>query len=164
MAQEHARTGIADMGRQMQALFNMNGAAAPQLESVLQLQEELAEELGSFAQNWYRRRHEAIETAFKTLREVNSDGKADPAAALQAMSEWQRGAIERLSADMQDWTAFCEGCANHAAKTAHSQNVSIGADLDGAGQTTRIAETVTAGKGNGKEASKTRIAGHATPV
>ena len=167
MANDQGRSDIIDLTRRTQALFEFNRTAAPQLESIVQVQEGIAKELESFARNWFQRRHEATETAFKALQDVNAAGKDDPAAAIQAITEWQRGSFERLNADLNDWAALCMRCAD-AAITVPSNMASGDANLNGAGKTTSKTEPGAAGKprskADGKDRSSTKSTDHSTPV
>lgn len=167
MANDQGQSDIIDLARRTQALFEFNRTVAPQLESIVQVQEGIAEELEGFVKNWFKRRHEATETAFKTLQEANVAGKTDPAAAMQAITEWQRGSFERMNADLNDWAALCMRCAD-AAITVPSNMASGDANLNGAGKTTSKTEPGAAGKprskADGKDRSSTKSTDHSTPV
>jgi len=163
MAKDQAQSDIIDLARWTHAIFDFNRTASPQLKSIVQVQESLAEELGSFARNWFQRRYEATETTFKTLHEINAKAKDDPAAAVQAITEWQRGSFERLNADLQDWTTLCMRCAD-GAMTAQSVVKSGDTDLDRSGKTNSKTAPGAAGKLDGKEPPKSKSKSHATPV
>lgn len=162
MAKDQAKSDITDLARRTQALFKLNGREAPQFENVAKVQEGIVEEIENFARNWFQRRHDASQSVFKALNEANA-GKVDPAAAIQAMTEWQRGSFERLSADMQDWTALCLRCAD-AALTVRSDMASDGAEPDGSEKTNSKSATGAAEKADGKNSAKSKSAGHATHV
>lgn len=163
MANDQGQSDIIDLARRTQALFEFNRTVAPQLESIVQVQEGIAEELEGFVKNWFKRRHEATETAFKSLHEINAKAKDDPAAAVQAITEWQRGSFERLNADLQDWTTLCMRCAD-GAMTAQSEVKSGDTDLDRSGKANSKTASGAAGKLDGKEPPKSKSTGHATPV
>ena len=163
MGKVQAQTDIVDLARRTQSLFKLNGAAAPQLENGVQVQEGIVEEMENFARNWFQRRYEATETTFKTLHEINAKAKDDPAAAVQAITEWQRGSFERLNADLQDWTTLCMRCAD-GAMTAQSEVKSGDTDLDRSGKANSKTASGAAGKLDGKEPPKSKSTGHATPV
>lgn len=167
MAKDQTQSDIVDLARRTQSLFKLNGGVAPQLESVVQVQQGIIEEVENFAQNWFKRRNDATQSVYKTLHEVNAAGKADPAAAVQAITEWQRGSFERLSADLQDWTALCVRCAG-GAMAAQSEMKSDDKDLDESRKTNSKTVSGAAGKldgkGDGKEPPKSKSKGHVTPV
>lgn len=127
MAEHKAQTGIADLARQTQALFNPNGTAVPGIGPLLKIQEDLSEEAETFARHWLERRREAADTAVEALREMSSTGRTDPAAAMRAITDWQRGSLKRLNADMREWMALCTQ-ATHLAATA--QDAAAPADAD----------------------------------
>lgn len=167
MAKDQARSDIIDLARRTHAIFDFNRTASPQLKSIVQVQESLTEELGRFAQNWFQRRHEAAETAFKALHEINAKAKDDPAAAVQAITEWQRGSFERLSADLQDWTTLCMRCAGGAMPPqfeVKSDDTDSDRTVKTDSKTASGAAGKLDGKGDGKGPPKSKSKGHATPV
>lgn len=124
MTKERMQPDLTEMARKTQALFTANGAAGAQFEQFLEMQDSLLEEAETFARHWFERRHAATETAIEALHEAKSNGAADPAQAMRAITDWQRGAFERLAADMQEWTALCMRCAG-AATTAQLDTAAI---------------------------------------
>lgn len=151
MAQAETQMDITDLARQTQALFKLSGAATPQLEQYWNMQGSMLKDAETFARHWFKRRHEATETAVEALHEVSATGRPDPAAAMQAIFNWQRGSAERLNADLQDWTTLCAHLTQ-AATTAQAEAASSEADQDKA---TKVgARSTTSG-------SKSE---HATPV
>lgn len=156
MAKDQAQTDITDLARQTQALFKLNGAAVPQVEQVLKAQQSMLEQAETFTRHWIERRQEAVETALEAMTEMQSADKSDPAAAMRAIADWQRGSVERLTTDMQEWMALCmqAGQLTTAAqsKSAQSKAPSSGSDKGKA----------TGSKG--QSASSSSKSGHATPV
>lgn len=118
MTKEKPQTAIPDLVRQTQDLFKFNGGVAPQLEQVQKMHETMLKEAQAFAEHWFERRQEATQQAAEALQEMNSDGKPDPVAAMQAITEWQRGSFERVNADFQEWIALWTRAA-HLAATAY---------------------------------------------
>ncbi len=114
------------------------------------MQASLLKEAETFSRHWFQRRNDAIETAVEALHQMNSNGAAGPAGALQAMADWQRGSLERLGADAQEWTALCMRSAA-AATTTQVEDIPTGSNKP------------DADKADGKSGAKPR-AGHATPV
>ncbi|MGI3211933.1 phasin family protein [Roseovarius tibetensis] len=107
MAKDEPQTDIIDLGRRMQALFTPTGAAVPQVEQMMKLQQEMVAQTETFARHWFERRQEAAETGLEALREMSTASRTDPLAAMRAITDWQRGSFERLNADLQDWVALC---------------------------------------------------------
>ena len=171
---KNQQTDITDLARQTQALFKLNGGIAPKLEHVVQTQHGIASgvasEVENFTQNWFQRRHDATQSTFVALQQITSAEKDNPAAAMQAVTEWQRGSFERLSADLQDWATLCMRCAG-VATTASSEMASGFAEPDASKKTPGKAAS-GAGKGaagksdktDGRDTSKSGSKGHATPV
>lgn len=150
MAKEDSQPGLADMIQRMQAPFMTNGAVGAPMERFLAMQGTLLKEAEIFTRHWFERRHDAIETAMEALNQMNSSGVAAPADAARVIADWQRGCLERLSADAQEWSECCmRGAA--AATTAQ---------VDAA---TKAADQPEAEKTQGKAGAKPG-AGHATPV
>ena len=117
MTKEKPQTAIPDPMRQTQDLFKLNGGVAPQFEQVQKVHETMLKDAQTFAEHWFERRQEATRRAAEALQEMNSSGKPDPVAAMQAISEWQRGSVERLKADFQEWIALWTRAAHLAART-----------------------------------------------
>jgi len=150
MPKENPQLGLTEMTQRMQAPFVVNGTLGPQVERFLEMQASLLKEAEAFPRHWFERRNDAIETAIDVLHQMNANGGAGPAGALQAMADWQRGSLERLGADAQEWTAlFMRSAA--AATTTQVEGTPTGSDKP------------EMDKADGKSSAKTR-AGHATPV
>lgn len=115
MAKDRVQTDSTDVARRMQALFNLNELAAPQIERAMTLQENLLRQSEIFARHWVERRQEAAETGMQALREIRSRGTADPVTAVTAVTDWQRGSLKRMNADLEEWVALCTGVAQQAA-------------------------------------------------
>jgi len=102
------------MMKQAQGMLAANPVMAPQMEQVWKAQEGLLDETEAFTKAWYDRRHEAARSALETVRKINGDG-ADPAAAMQAITDWQRHSIERMTEDIQQFTEMCSRCVGRIA-------------------------------------------------
>lgn len=154
MAKDQAQTDFTDLARQTQALFKLNGAALPQIETVMKMQEGMLEQAGTFTRHWIERRQEAVETALEAMTEMQSADRSDPAAAMRAIADWQRGSMERLAADMQEWMTLCME-ATQAAATAQSDPAQ--------GQAASSGSDKAKATGAGGHAASSRSK-HATPV
>jgi hypothetical protein len=151
MAKEDPQHGLIEIVQKMQAPFMVDGASGAPVARFLEIQGSLLKEAEVFARHGFQRRNDAIETAMDALRQMNSDGAAGPAGALQVMAGWQRGLLERLGAGAQEWTAlFCMRSAAAATTTE------VGDTPVGSGKP----ET---DKADGKAGAKPRV-GRATPV
>lgn len=150
MTKEQTQPDLTDMASKAQALFMVNGAAGAKFERFLEMQDALLAETETFARHWFDRRHEATQTAIAALHDATPNGAADPAHAMRAMTDWQRGSLARMMADMQEWTAVCVRCAGAMTTTPLD---TAAADTDQAGSD----------KANGHADAKAK-ASHATPV
>ncbi|WP_292286016.1 phasin family protein [Marivita sp.] len=157
MAKDQPKTDIGDLSRQTQALFDLNGVAAPQLEQVMKVQEGMLEQAETFTRHWVERRQKAVETAVETLNEMNSSGKPDPMAAMQAIAEWQRGSLERLTEDYREWMTLCMQATQLAATPQDETEQDDAASDD-------TAEDKAATKSKGRAAASRSKSEHATPV
>ena len=115
MTKEKTQTDITDLVHQTQNLFKLNGAAQPQFEQFWKMQDAMLKEAEAFTRHWFERRHEASESAVEALHEMNSAASAEPAAAMRAIADWQRGSLERVNADLQEWIALCTHVSQLAA-------------------------------------------------
>lgn len=150
MAKEDPQRDLVEMVQKMQAPFMVHGASGAQIERLLEMQSSLLKEAEVFARHWFQRRNDAIETALEALHQINSDGTAGPSEALRVMSDWQRGSLERLAAEAQEWTALCMR-STAVATTTQVDDTPTGSDKP------------ESDKADGKSGAKLK-AGHATPV
>ncbi|MFP7671857.1 hypothetical protein ACG74X_00735 [Marivita sp. S0852] len=124
-----------------QVVFSLDPAYVPQAKHLLQAHEQMLEEAETFWTAWFKRRHEAAQSALDVVAQISKEGTKDPAAGLKAMTEWQTHSLERLTEDVKDCTEMMARCfsslANHEAQAA--------------AETAETAERATSGK-------------HATPV
>jgi len=157
VAKDQPQTDITDLARQTQALFMLNGAATPQVEQVMKVQEGMLEEAGNFTRHWIERRQEAVETALEALNEMNSKDRPDPVAAMQTIADWQRGSLERMTEDFREWMTLCM----QATQLAAGAPSETGQD-DAASSGTVQDKTTT--KSKGRAASSRSKSDHATPV
>ncbi|MEI4233683.1 phasin family protein [Roseovarius sp. D22-M7] len=150
MARDQVQTDMTDLARRMQSLFNVDGAGAPQVARMMELQQEMFRQTETFARHWLERRQDAAETGLEALREIGSTSGSDPMAAMRAITEWQRGSFKRLNADLQEWVEIC----THAAQLPQPQDTAA---------TPKDTAQATTTKAKGQTASKAK-AEHATPV
>ncbi len=157
MAKDAPQTDITDLARQTQALFNLNGAAAPRFEQVMKVQEGMLEQAETFTRHWIERRQEAVDTALEALNKVNATEKPDPVAAMQTIADWQRGSFERLTEDFREWMTLCMQ-ATQLAATPQSETEKVDAASSGTDH------DKAATKSKGRAASSRSKSDHATPV
>jgi hypothetical protein len=148
MAKQDPQRGFTEMLSMMQAPFLASGPFGKPMEQYLEMQSGLLKEAEIFARHWFQRRNDAIETAVEALQKLQSNGTANPAGAVQAMADWQRGSVERLGADAQEWAVLCmHGAA--AAATTPPQLDAIETALDTATQTRPDGRTPAKPKAHG---------------
>jgi len=157
MTKDEPQTDITDLAPQTQAMFKLNGAAAPKVEQVMKVQEGMLEQAETFTRHWIERRQEAADTTLEALREMNSTDKPDPVAAMQTIADWQRGSFERLTEDFRDWMTLCMQPMQLAVT---SQGETEQADAASSGNDQRKSTT----KSKGRAASSRSKSDHATPV
>lgn len=107
---------MTEMYKQMREFTGFNPMLGPQMAHFWEAQEEILNETENFARHWFERRHTATRTALETARNVAQNGPADPAASVQAISEWQTRSMERVAEDFKDWFEMCSNCASHLAR------------------------------------------------
>ncbi|SIO47513.1 hypothetical protein SAMN05444722_2421 [Rhodovulum sp. ES.010] len=105
---------LGDMVRQAQGVFALGPVAAPQLEHFWRAQEDILEEVEGAAKKWFRRRHEAAQSALEVMHEMQGAGVA-PQAALQAMADWQSQSMQRVADDLGDWVDLWSRCVGRLA-------------------------------------------------
>ena len=102
------------MMKRTQGMLAVSPLMAPQMEQVWKAQEGLLDETEAFTRAWFDRRHEAARSALETVRKINGNG-SDPAAAMQAITDWQRHSIERMTEDIQQFAEMCSRCVGRIA-------------------------------------------------
>lgn len=107
---------FSDLLRQTQAVMVINPMIRPHVEQFWQAQEKMLQEAETFSAHWFARRHVATQTALDTVHSIAGDGVSEPAAAMQAMSDWMRQSTLRMSEDIREWTALCTHCAGYATR------------------------------------------------
>ena len=123
MAKDSVHADTRGHSQPPRTLFDLDGEAAPWFEHVLTVQEDMLKQTETFARHWVERRQEAAETGFDVLRRMGTTGMTDPAGAMQAMADWQRGSFERLNADLREWMALCTQATHlHAAAQEETTN------------------------------------------
>lgn len=150
MAKDQGQADMTDLARRMQALFNPNGAAVPQAERMLKMQQEMFKQTETFARHWLERRQEAADKGMEALREIGASSGSDPMAAMKAITDWQRGSFARMNADLQEWVEIW----THAGQLPEPEDKAATAQGSGQGTKTRA---------KGQADTKTK-AEHATPV
>ncbi len=108
---------FSDVLKSMQSAASFNPMIRPQIEQFWNAQEKMLDEAEAFARHWFERRHEASRTALETARTATSAERADPSAALQAMTDWQRHSVERMVEDAREWFDMMSRCANYVSET-----------------------------------------------
>ncbi len=107
MAKDQTQQDATATTQRIEALLDPDGMAATGLEQILTLQREVSQQTETFARHWLERRQEALETGVDALREISGAEGADPAKAMRALTNWQRGSIHRLTEDLQEWMTLC---------------------------------------------------------
>ena len=139
-----SKTLVTDLVEQTRGMLAMNPMIAPQVEQFWKAQDGILEEVEAYSRAWFERRHDATRTALEAVQKSSSNG-TDPAAALQAMTEWQQHSLQRLAADTQEWIELCTRCASHMT------NAEVEAGKEGLEEVEKRAKSVTRSK-------------HSTPV
>lgn len=166
MAKKDPQSDLLEMVQRMQAPFMGNVASGAPMEKFLEMQSGLLKEAETFSRHWFERRNEAIETAIEAMHQMNSNGAARPAEALRVMADWQRGSLERLGADAQEWTELCMRSAA-VATTPQVDDTPAGSEKPKASKAEADkpkASKAEAEKTKADKADAKPTAGHATPV
>lgn len=104
------KSPVAEYIEQARGMMAFNPALAPPMEQFWKAQDRILNDAEAVTKAWFERRHEAARSALDAVRTMNGNG-ADPAAAMQAMAEWQHGSFKRLAEDVQQWVELCATCA-----------------------------------------------------
>jgi len=112
---DDVRTTIADMMSGAPGMWAVTPTIGSQCQDFWKAQESILQETEAFSRAWFARRHEATRTALDVARKVGENGGSQPAEAMRAITEWQRGSLARLTRDMQEWMDLTAHCTAHLA-------------------------------------------------
>lgn len=93
-----------------QVLFSLNPAYAPTATHLWKAQERVMKEVEAFSSAWFRRRHEATQSALDVAAKLASGGAKDPATSMKAITNWQARSMERMAEDARDYTEMMTRC------------------------------------------------------
>lgn len=88
------------------------GAFGPAGECMLLAQARLLDESRRFWAAWLEQSRADATALMETGRRLAAH-PGDPAAAVQAMAEWQEMSVRRLTLHARNWTEFVAGCSGH---------------------------------------------------
>ncbi|MFW8635639.1 hypothetical protein [Cribrihabitans pelagius] len=136
-------TGIfPDVLGAMQNAMMLNPMMKPQAEQFWAAQEKLLDEAEVFARHWFERRHEAAQTALTATLTATSAGGGSPAAAVRALTEWQRQSAERIAEDGREWAGMVSRCATCICETeAEAVKEALNDAVDRARNTAKAAKS-----------------------
>jgi len=107
-------TGIFEPMTTMGTLFT-NPVMGPQAQHFWEAQDRMLAEMEKFSSGWFKRRHEAAQSAMRASQKVAAEGVTDPGAAMKAMTDWQAGSMERLAEDAKNCMEMMTRCAGTVA-------------------------------------------------
>lgn len=99
----------------LNAMFATNPALGPQAQHFWQAQDRMLAEAEKFSSAWFKRRHEAAQSAMRASQEIASNGAIHPATAMKVMADWQAQSVERIAEDAKDCLEMMTRCAGAAA-------------------------------------------------
>lgn len=134
-----SNTSMTDLMKEMRGMMAANPMLAPQMEQFWKAQDGILREIEDFSQAWFKRRHEAAQSALDTVRDMNGNG-ADPSAAMQSMMDWQQHSVQRLGEDMLEWAELCSRCAGRMT------SAELEASMEGTEEATKRAKSATKSK------------------
>ncbi len=86
-------------------------AAGSQGAHFWKAQDTVLKECEAFSEAWFKRRHEATQSALDATKKLAERSMGDPMAAMSILAEWQTHSMERLAEDARDYLAMMTGCA-----------------------------------------------------
>lgn len=113
---ENKTTQLGDLMKQAQGVLALNPMMVPQMAEFWKAQDRILDEAEAYSRAWFERRHEAARSALDVARDVAGKGGANSPGALGAITEWQRGSMERMAEDFRQWNEFCTRCTSLLAR------------------------------------------------
>jgi len=114
-------------GEMMQAMGDavqksgMSTAMASQVERFWQTQNQILEGYEDLIQRWYKRRHEAVQTAQAMAHELGQ--QQDMAQGYKALSDWFTASMGRISEDTKDHYEFYLRCLGNLQKSFDPEQI-----------------------------------------
>lgn len=102
--------GLNQLIEQAQGMFKMNSLGTPQVEHFWKAQDDIVSELEAYSKDWFKRRHEAVDSALDTANKLNGNG-ADTNEVIGSLVRWQQQSMQRMVEDVQQWAQLCSKCA-----------------------------------------------------
>lgn len=101
---------FTDLMEDARSMLAFNPMLASQMEHFWKAQDTLVAAAEAYSRGWFKRRHEATETALEVVHQANGNG-GDLGATMRSMADWQQQSFQRLYADTQQWLGLCSSCA-----------------------------------------------------
>ncbi|WP_113912422.1 hypothetical protein [Roseovarius dicentrarchi] len=96
-----------------QVLFTANPLfLTPQSKHMFEAQERIWDQIETFSTAWFRRRQDATQALIDAGRRIAAEGGNDPAGAIKEVSDFQAGAMKRLTEDAQQCAELVRNCAD----------------------------------------------------
>ncbi len=109
---ENTTSKIEDALNASQVLFTANPLfLEPQTKNLFEAQERILNQVEAFSKAWFQRRQDGTQAMIDAGRRIASEGGNDPAVIMKEVTEFQSGAMERLSTDAKECTEMLSQCA-----------------------------------------------------
>ncbi len=129
---ENTTPQIEDALNASQVLFTANPLfMAPHSKHFFEAQERILNQVEAFSKAWFQRRQDGTQAMIDAGRRIASEANNDPSRIMKEITEFQSGAMERLTADAKDCSEMISQCANTLAASE------IETIKDAAGKTTK---------------------------
>ncbi len=97
---------------QARAALVANPVLGPQSSHFWQAQDRFLDEAQEFTTAWFRRRHDATQSAIDAASKIASGGLSDPAVVMEVMADWQKQAMGRVAQDAMDCSKMMTRCVS----------------------------------------------------
>lgn len=94
----------------IQKMMSLSPAFGPQSMHFWKAQDQYLQEAEKFSTAWFKRRHDATQTALETAKQFANGEVPSSKDAMSALSEWQAHSIERLTEDAKEYTEMMARC------------------------------------------------------
>lgn len=109
---ENTNAAIEDAINASQVLFTANPLfLTPQSKHFFEAQQRILDEVETFSTAWFQRRQDAVQAMVDSARRIASEGGRDPAKMIKEATEFQAGAMKRISEDAKTCTEMLTHCA-----------------------------------------------------
>lgn len=113
---------LNEMARQLLSMAPVTSLAAPQMQQMIDAQDQIMSEFKAYSDAWYRRRHEAALSLMDAVKAMSENGGTDFGQSMTIMNSWMSQSMERMAEDLRDGYSLSLRCTELGTQTALTES------------------------------------------